>query len=92
MDLEKNKKTIMELILFTVIIVFACINISYIWTFIKYVIAILMPFIVGAMIAFVLNVLLNVVENKLFNIKNISLKNRIFEVCNDIFFIMYASY
>ena len=73
MDLEKNKKTIMELILFTVIIVFACINISYIWTFIKYVIAILMPFIVGAMIAFVLNVLLNVVENKLF--KKLNKKN-----------------
>ncbi len=65
-DLEKNKKTIMELILFTVVIIFAFINISYIWTFIKYVIALFMPFIIGAMIAFVLNVLLNVVENKMF--------------------------
>lgn len=66
LDLEKNKKTIMELILFTVIIIFAFINISYIWTFIKYIITLFMPFIIGAMIAFVLNVLLNVVENKLF--------------------------
>ena len=64
MDLEKNKKTIMELILFTVIVIFAFINISYIWIFIKYVIKIFMPFIIGAMMAFVLNVLLNVVENQ----------------------------
>ena len=55
--LEKNKKTIMELILFTVIVIFAFINISYIWIFIKYVIKIFMPFIIGAMMAFVLNVL-----------------------------------
>ena len=73
MDLEKNKKTIMELILFTVIVIFAFINISYIWVFIKYVVKIFMPFILGAMMAFVLNVLLNVVENKLF--KKISKKN-----------------
>ena len=66
MDLEKNKKTIMQLILFTIIVIFAFINISYLWTFIKYIIAIFMPFIIGAMIAFVLNVLLNVIENKLF--------------------------
>lgn len=73
MDLEKNKKTIMELILFTVIVIFAFINISYIWIFIKYVIKIFMPFIIGAMMAFVLNVLLNVVENKIF--KKINQKN-----------------
>ena len=73
MDLEKNKRIIMELILFTVIIIFAFINISYIWVFIKYVVKIFMPFILGAMMAFVLNVLLNVVENKLF--KKISKKN-----------------
>lgn len=73
MDLEKNKKIIMELILFTVIVVFAFVNISYIWALIKYTIAIFMPFIIGAMIAFVLNVLLNVVENKLF--KKLNKKN-----------------
>lgn len=73
MDLEKNKKTIMQLILFTIIVIFAFINISYLWTFIKYIIAIFMPFIIGAMIAFVLNVLLNVVENKLF--KKLNKKN-----------------
>lgn len=73
MDLEKNKKTIMELILFTVIVIFAFINISYIWIFIKYVIKIFMPFIIGTMMAFVLNVLLNVVENKIF--KKLNQKN-----------------
>ena len=73
MDLEKNKKPIMELILFTVIVIFAFINISYIWIFIKYVIKIFMPFIIGAMMAFVLNVLLNVVENKIF--KKLNQKN-----------------
>lgn len=73
MDLEKNKKTIMHLILFTIIVIFAFINISYLWTFIKYIIAIFMPFIIGAMMAFVLNVLLNVVENKLF--KKLNKKN-----------------
>ena len=73
MDLEKNKKTIMQLILFTIIVIFAFINISYLWTFIKYIIAIFMPFIIGAMMAFVLNVLLNVVENKLF--KKLNKKN-----------------
>ena len=73
MDLEKNKRIIMELILFTVIVIFAFINISYIWIFIKYVIKIFMPFIIGAMMAFVLNVLLNVVENKIF--KKLNQKN-----------------
>ena len=73
MELEKNKKTIMQVILFTIIVIFAFINISYLWTFIKYIIAIFMPFIIGAMMAFVLNVLLNVVENKLF--KKLNKKN-----------------
>ena len=80
LNLKENKKEIMELILFTVVLIFAFINISYIWSFIKYVIAILMPFIIGAMIAFVLNVLLNVVENKLFkklNNKKSKLWNKI---------------
>ena len=72
-DLEKNKKTIIELIIFTVVIIFAFINIEALWSFITYIIKIFMPFIIGVMIAFVLNVLLNVVENKLF--KKLSEKN-----------------
>lgn len=65
-DLEKNKKTIMQLILFTVVIIFAFVNIEALWNFFMYIIKVFMPFIIGAIIAFVLNVLLNVVENKLF--------------------------
>ena len=79
-DLEKNKKTILELIFFTIILVFMFIYIEPIWTFITYIIKIFMPFIIGAMIAFVLNVLLNIVENKLFkklNEKNSKVWNRI---------------
>ena len=72
-DLEKNKKTIIELIIFTVVIIFAFKNIEALWSFITYIIKIFMPFIIGVMIAFVLNVLLNVVENKLF--KKLNEKN-----------------
>lgn len=72
-NLEKNKKTIIELIIFTVVIIFAFVNIEALWNFITYIIKIFMPFIIGVMIAFVLNVLLNVVENKLF--KKLNEKN-----------------
>lgn len=72
-DLEKNKKTIMQLILFTVVIIFAFVNIEALWNFFMYIIKVFMPFIIGTIIAFVLNVLLNVVENKLF--KKLNEKN-----------------
>ena len=72
-DLEKNKKTIMQLILFTVVIIFAFVNIEALWNFFMYIIKVFMPFIIGSIIAFVLNVLLNVVENKLF--KKLNEKN-----------------
>ena len=72
-NLEKNKRTIMELIFFTIILIFIFIYIKPIWSFITYIIKIFMPFIIGAMIAFVLNVLLNVVENKMF--KKLNEKN-----------------
>lgn len=72
-DLEKNKKTIMQLILFTIVIIFAFVNIEALWNFFMYIIKVFMPFIIGAIIAFVLNVLLNVVENKLF--KKLNEKN-----------------
>ena len=79
--LEKNKKDIIKLILFTVTIIFAFINIKSIAIFFLYIIKILMPFIIGIFIAFVLNVLLNFIENKLFKKFNskkwIKLKNAI---------------
>ena len=79
LNLKENKKEIMELILFTIVVIFFFINISEIWKLLEYIIAIFMPFIVGAMIAFVLSVLLNVIEkgiNKL-NRKNNKIINRI---------------
>lgn len=71
--LEKYKKDIIKLILFTVIIIFAFIYIKTIGSFLAYLINIFMPFIMGIFIAFILNVLLNFVENKLF--KKLNNKN-----------------
>ena len=71
--LEKYKKDIIKLILFTVIIIFAFIYIKTIGSFLAYLINIFMPFIIGIFIAFILNVLLNFVENKLF--KKLNKKN-----------------
>ena len=71
--LEKYKKDIIKLILFTIIIIFAFINIKAIGSFLAYLINIFMPFIIGIFIAFILNVLLNFVENKLF--KKLNNKN-----------------
>lgn len=71
--LEKYKKDIIKLILFTIIIIFAFINIKTIGSFLAYLINIFMPFIIGIFIAFILNVLLNFVENKLF--KKLNNKN-----------------
>ena len=72
-NLEKYKKDIIKLILFTVIIIFAFIYIKTIGSFLAYLINIFMPFIIGIFIAFILNVLLNFVENKLF--KKLNNKN-----------------
>ena len=71
--LEKYKKDIIKLILFTIIIIFAFIYIKTIGSFLAYLINIFMPFIIGIFIAFILNVLLNFVENKLF--KKLNNKN-----------------
>lgn len=65
-DLKKDKKEILQIIFFTITLIFMFVNISTIWTWIKYIISIFMPFIIGVIIAFILNVLLNVVEEKLF--------------------------
>ena len=64
MNLEKNKKTLMELILYTVIVIFAFLNIKSIFNFLSYCLHLFMPFILGAVIAYVLNVLLNLIEKK----------------------------
>ena len=65
MDLEKNKKAILEIIIITILLIFALLNIETIFNVVAYIVKIFMPFIIGAVLAFVLNVLLNLIENKL---------------------------
>lgn len=64
--MKLNKKDIRFLILYTVLLIFGFIYIKEIFSILKYIIKIFMPFIIGIMIAFVLNVLVGVIENKWF--------------------------
>lgn len=64
--MKLNKKDIRFLILYTVLLMFGFIYIKEIFSILKYIIKIFMPFIIGIMIAFVLNVLMEVIENKWF--------------------------
>lgn len=64
--MKLNKKDIRLLVLYTVLLVFGFIYIKEIFSILKYIIKIFMPFIIGVMIAFVLNVLMEVIENKWF--------------------------
>lgn len=64
--MKLNKKDIRLLVLYTVLLVFSFIYIKEIFSILKYIIKIFMPFIIGIMIAFVLNVLMEVIENKWF--------------------------
>ena len=59
-------KDIKKLIIMAIVLIFAFIYISEIWSFVKFIIKVFMPFIVGLAIAFVLNVLMNTIENKWF--------------------------
>ena len=64
--MKLNKKDIKFLILYTVLLIFGFIYIKEIFSILRYIIKIFMPFIIGIMIAFVLNVLMEVIENKWF--------------------------
>ena len=64
---KENKKEILKIILFAVILIFAFIHIKEIWNFLRFLIRLLMPFIIGIVIAFVLNILVNLIERKLLN-------------------------
>lgn len=64
--MKLNKKDIRLLVLYTVLLVFGFIYIKEIFSILRYIIKIFMPFIIGIMIAFVLNVLMEVIENKWF--------------------------
>lgn len=61
----KDKKDIFKMIFFTVVLIFAFIHIKEIWSFLGFVIKLIMPFILGLVIAFVLNILINLIEHKL---------------------------
>ena len=67
-------KDIKKLIIMAIVLIFAFIYISEIWSFVKFIIKIFMPFIVGLAIAFVLNVLMNTIENKWFKKWNTTTK------------------
>lgn len=64
--MKLNKKDIRFLILYSVLLIFGFIYIKEIFSILRYIIKIFMPFIIGIMIAFVLNVLMEVIENKWF--------------------------
>lgn len=61
-----NIRDIKKLVIMAIVLIFAFIYISEIWSFIKFIIKVFMPFIIGLAIAFVLNVLMNTIENKWF--------------------------
>ena len=69
-----NIKDIKKLIILAIVLIFGFIYISEIWSFIKFVIKIFMPFIIGLAIAFVLNVLMNSIETKWFGKWKVSTK------------------
>lgn len=64
--MKLNKKDIRFLMLYTILLIFGFIYIKEIFSILRNIIKIFMPFIIGIMIAFVLNVLMEVIENKWF--------------------------
>ena len=64
---KENKKDLIKLIIFAVVLIFAFIHIKEIWNFLGFILQLIMPFILGIVIAFVLNILINLIEKKLLN-------------------------
>ncbi len=73
---KDNKKEIIKIICFAVVLIFAFIHIKEIWNFLGFLIKLLMPFIIGIVIAFVLNILINLIEKKLLNKSKMSNKSK----------------
>ena len=73
---KDNKKEILKIILFAVILIFAFIHIKEIWDFLGFLLRLLMPFIIGIVIAFILNILINLIEKKLLNKSKMSNKSK----------------
>lgn len=70
------KKDIIQIILIAIILIFAFLNIKEIWSFLKFIIDLIMPFIIGIAIAFVLNILMKFIERKLLDKANMKSKNK----------------
>lgn len=64
---KENKKDLIKLIIFAVVLIFAFVHIKEIWNFLGFILQLIMPFILGIVIAFVLNILINLIEKKLLN-------------------------
>lgn len=64
---KENKKDLIKLIIFAVVLIFVFIHIKEIWNFLGFILQLIMPFILGIVIAFVLNILINLIETKLLN-------------------------
>lgn len=60
----KNKKELMLMILYTIVLLFAFINFNTCLDVIRFILNILNPFIIGFVIAFIINVLMMGIENK----------------------------
>ncbi len=73
---KKNIKTIILLIMFTVLFVYVVKNIPFILGIVMKIINVFFPFILGLCFAFVLNVIVSLIENKLKKIKKLNNKTR----------------
>lgn len=63
---DKTRKDIIIIISYIALVIFALVNFSKIFTFLRKVISIFSPFLLGIILAFVLNVLNNFIEKKIF--------------------------
>lgn len=73
---KENRKEILKIVLFAVLLIFAFIHIKEIWNFLGFLLKLLMPFIIGIVIAFVLNILIQFIEKKLLNKSKMSNKSK----------------
>ena len=73
---KENRKEILKIVLFAVLLIFAFVHIKEIWNFLGFLVKLLMPFIIGIVIAFVLNILIQFIEKKLLNKSKMSNKSK----------------
>lgn len=86
-----DKKTIHNiqwLIVFTILVVVLCFKIDSLLSILKYILALLSPFLIGAAVAFVINVLMSFLEEKIFGHKHLSEKKSIQKIKRPISLIL----